>query len=196
MDAYHMFLIATGSGLCSSLATVYQLGPKGKWAALGASGIVSAFVSIAALGAPRKRVQIDGRFFEASMSTTVFRIVTLFSDLALWQARVMHKKGALPSSLRKMFSDNPEYLRVGTSAHLAGAAFGAIYYLVFLRPGAEMSIPTQQLLTETPDSGHPHEGLVDCESSEYITMPSFTPSSATPGSSECGSEPDEKASQS
>ena len=127
MTATHTVAITLGSALASSSFMVWQLNvyrPQYMWATCGASGIVSAFIAIAGLGAPFEKLRLQLGPFEATGSAWLFALIGVGGDLVMWMEQ--HNK--------KWWELLLEPSKVGHGAHLAGAAFGAIYYAVFLRP--------------------------------------------------------------
>jgi len=126
MTALHIWAIAIGSAVASSAALLLDktyVSPEPWGYAFGASGVVSAFGVIAALGAPAERVSFKFWFFDISASPWKTMAFSVISDLVGTFAR--------PSKTAPQQGQ-----RVGYSAHLGGAAFGLLYYLLVLRSAA------------------------------------------------------------
>ena len=111
LSRIHYSTLILGSALASSGAWVYDTQSKGaKGAALGSSGIVSS-------------VMMTATMFYPTLQASLFGIL----PMPLW----ILTGGFFALDYYLMESGGPS--RVGHSAHLGGAAFGAIYYAIFLR---------------------------------------------------------------
>lgn len=162
VNAIHMTKIVVGSSLLSSLASVLSHGPKNDWAACGASGAVCAFGTIAAFGAPCVRVGFDFGPINAGIST--WALVGMNTCLDVLALAGLVNMGE-PETLRALLQRKTR-VKIGHSAHLAGAAFGAIYYLLFLRPQTRKSTPTDEMPSEHYTPAQPDEAPVDRDQSD------------------------------
>ncbi|KAK5120250.1 hypothetical protein LTR85_006456 [Meristemomyces frigidus] len=135
MRALDMVAIALGASFFSSLAVIVEKGEApGRWASFGASAIVTAFAAVAALGAPYERVYLGGGpLGPLEISISVWALTTLFliTDIVGW---VESKTSPTISQMLKCLWDGVPLIQVGHTAHLAGTAFGVVYYVFVLWP--------------------------------------------------------------
>ena len=128
MSATRIVAITLGSGLACTTMTLFDLNvlrPRSwwqpAWVACGASGVASAFIAIAGLGTPYERLDLG--LLGKPFPMWVVAFLDVASDAALWLKTFHNRSGA----------SSGELTNIGHGGHLAGAAFGAIYYWIFLR---------------------------------------------------------------
>lgn len=125
IGAAHYLALTLGSGIAGSFAFLYQQKQKSaqgerKWGPFGQRGITYIATGLGASGT------VMGMSLAAACLTPFKRIMLFVFPMPMWAAAAIYVAADL------YFLDTPES-RVGHSAHLGGAAFGAAYYLVFLR---------------------------------------------------------------
>ena len=134
MTAVHIFLITVGSSIWASAALITEwsirLAPgfeQDRSHAIGASGIVSAFVAVAAAGAPKSSLSLNG----IRVPFWVLAIIQFGGDIA-----GLLRLDELMSGQKRSWLETMRTPRIGYAAHIGGAAFGLIYYYGVLRPHA------------------------------------------------------------
>ncbi|EME49181.1 hypothetical protein DOTSEDRAFT_163305 [Dothistroma septosporum NZE10] len=132
MTPSHVFAITIGSSICASAAQVtewkFRVVPGHREAfmhAIGASGIVKAFIAVAAAGAREEPVTLFG----ISVPCWIVGLLSIAGDVA-----GLLRLDELMVGKRKSWLDAMRQPRIGYAAHLGGAAFGLIYYYAMLRP--------------------------------------------------------------
>lgn len=131
MTPIHIVAITIGSSICASAALILEwsirLAPgfkQDRTYAMGASGIVSAFMAVAAAGAPMSSFSFQG----ISVPFWVLAVLQFGGDIA-----GLLRLDELMSGKRKSWLDTMRAPRIGYAAHLGGAACGLVYYYAVLR---------------------------------------------------------------
>lgn len=125
IGASHYLVLTVGSGIAGSFAFLYQQKQKSAqgertWGPFGQRGNTYIASGLGASGT------VMGMSLAAACLTPFTRIMLIVFPVPMWAAAAIYVGADL------YLLDSPES-RVGHSAHLGGAAFGAAYYLVFLR---------------------------------------------------------------
>ncbi|SMR64569.1 unnamed protein product [Zymoseptoria tritici ST99CH_3D1] len=133
MNAWHVGAITVGSSIFSSLIGLIQHAhflriipcptPTDS-VCYGASGVVSAFMIVAAMGRPWDRVGVG---FGGQTAITMPNCV--YGGL-----HILHNCGSLAILLGFLGRRNMVPANIGYATHLGGAAFGAIYYTMVFQP--------------------------------------------------------------
>lgn len=178
MIALDMMAVALGASLSSSLACVAEkgTGPQ-NWAAFGASAIVSAFAAVAALGAPCKRMQYRAGPLDISVPVWAATTLLVVGDIVgLVQTRT---PPSVRQALRYLTKGRPP--QIGHTAHLAGAAFGAAYYILVLLPRARQATAVDIPAVAT-DKHAQLEWIADThDADQRVNQPAMTPASSETG---------------
>lgn len=122
---FHYLALTLGSGIAGSLAFLYhqkQQPAQGErsWGPFGQRGITYIRSALGASGT------VMGMSMAAACLTPFTRIMLIVFPMPMWLASALY----VGVDLYMLDSSDS---RVGHSAHLGGAAFGAAYYVVFLR---------------------------------------------------------------
>lgn len=134
MTPSRVFLITVGSSICASAALITEwrirLVPglrEHLTHAIGASGIVCAFMAVAAAGAPRSSFSVNG----INVPYWVVAVLPFGGDLA-----GLLRLDELMTGKQKSWLGAVRRPLIGYAAHLGGAIFGIIYYYAVLQQHA------------------------------------------------------------
>ena len=165
MTSFHLACLALGGSFFGSAATILSI--QGfhsyspficpRWSAAGASAIVCAFGAVAGLGSPRESVKLMAGPIDVNITAWGFAALSVASEIIGWSRS---RKGYPAIGVRG----------IGHSAHLAGFAFGAAYYFLFLRPTSEAGSQEHQNLASSPITLFDSEAAQRLEQDESDSM--------------------------